>query len=63
MIPCSCSHKLAPGTAGADAASAHYGIELAKASSLPAEVTAMAEEIARGIGQATGVGENDEGNT
>ena len=52
------SHKLAPGSAlGGDAASAHYGIELAKASSLPAEVTEMAEEIAAGIDQANGVSE------
>ena len=33
---------------------------MAKSSSLPSEVTAMAEEIARGIGQETGVGDNDE---
>ena len=47
---------MAPGSALAgDPASAHYGIELAKASSLPAEVTEMAEEIAGGIDQANGV--------
>ena len=40
-------------------ASAHYGIDLAKASSLPAEVTEMAEEIAGGIDQANGVRERE----
>lgn len=48
---------MAPGLAATDgnAASAHYGIELAKASSLPVEITEMAEEIAGGIDQANGV--------
>ena len=48
---------MAPGLAATDgnAGSAHYGIELAKASSLPAEITEMAEEIAGGIDQANGV--------
>ena len=50
---------MAPGSAlGGNSASAHYGIDLAKASSLPAEVTEMAEEIAGGIDQANGVRES-----
>ena len=48
------SHKLAPGSALAGS-SAHYGIDLAKASSLPAEVIEMAEEMAGCIDQANGV--------
>ena len=45
------THKLAKGTG----TPANYGIELAKASSLPREVVADAEEIAKEVALATKV--------